>query len=322
MDPAPNLDRSTLLTLYYLLTEESVTRTALRLGHSQSAVSQVLRRLRRVTGDPLLVRHGRGMEITDHARGLLRHVQRALGDMERIAGPRSAFEPEQSSRAFRIATADYLDVFFHADLIARLRREAPQAQVEMFSLSQDFDYVRKLADGAVDVVIANWPEPPAHLHLGRLFESDIVCLMSRSHPGARSVLGWDDYLRLSHVAPTPKVLGEVNPVDYQLMKLGIRRKIRVWVPFFSLIPAIVARTDLVLTTSRQFVSSFEQALPLVIRPMPSKLPPVQFHLLWHERTHRSAECAWLREQIKSAADAIRLRRWAASNLITDISAGL
>ena len=317
-----NLDRNTLRTLYFLLTEKSVTRTALRLGHSQPAVSQMLRRLRKLTGDALLVRQGRGMELTDHARGLLRHVQRALEDMDRIVGGHTAFRPEVSARAFRIATADYLDVFFHADIIARVRREAPNVRVDVFSLSEDFDYLRKLADGSVDVVIANWPEPPPHLHLGRLFESEIVCVMSRDHPRAGEALTWESYLELAHISPTPKILGETNPVDYHLRAMGMRRNIHVRAPFFSLIPAIVSRTDLVLTTSRQFLSHFEAQLPIVIRPLPSRLPPVRFHLLWHERTHAQPECIWLREQIKAAADGLRMRRWADSRLITDITPDL
>jgi len=60
-------------------------------------------------------------------------------------------------------------------------------------------------------------------------------------------------------------------------------------------------------------------LPIVIRPLPSKLPPVRFHLLGHERTHARAECIWLREQIKAAADGLRMRRWADSKVITDIT---
>ena len=47
----PNCDAQLLRTLYTLLTECSVSRTAELLGQTQPAVSVALRRLRELTGD-------------------------------------------------------------------------------------------------------------------------------------------------------------------------------------------------------------------------------------------------------------------------------
>src|SRR5215213_4199750 len=54
-------DLNLLLTLDAVLTEGSVARAAQRLHLSPSAMSRALARLRKTTGDPLLVRAGRGL---------------------------------------------------------------------------------------------------------------------------------------------------------------------------------------------------------------------------------------------------------------------
>ncbi|WP_031321476.1 helix-turn-helix domain-containing protein, partial [Pseudomonas piscis] len=57
-------DLNLLLTLDVLLAEGSVARAAARLQLSPSAMSRALTRLRQATGDPLLVRAGRGLVPT------------------------------------------------------------------------------------------------------------------------------------------------------------------------------------------------------------------------------------------------------------------
>jgi len=296
-----NIDRNTLHTLYLLLTERNVTRTALILGVSQPAVSETLAKLRRVTGDPLLIRSGGKMELTDHAQGLLKYVQRVLGDLDLITSKRDEFDAARSRRTFRIATADNIDVNFHARLMARIRSRAPHARIEVFSLTQDFDYVRRLAERTVDIVIANWPEPPSHLHSKSLLESGIVCMMNKRHPAAKKPLTWEVYSGLAHLDITPRMLGEVSPIDHQLLKIGVHREIYAHYPFFTLIPLIVAGSDFVFTGSRRFLEHFEKTTPVVLRELPQRLTPIKFYQLWHERSHNSGELRWLRGQVAEVA---------------------
>jgi DNA-binding transcriptional LysR family regulator len=54
-------DLNLLVTLDALLAEGSVARAARRLRLRPSAMSRALARLRKATGDPLLVRAGRGL---------------------------------------------------------------------------------------------------------------------------------------------------------------------------------------------------------------------------------------------------------------------
>ena len=74
--------------LYTVISERSVSKAALRLATTQPAVSAQLKRLRDLTGDPLLVRSGHGMAPTDVALQLLEPAGAIL--REKVEGQRHA----------------------------------------------------------------------------------------------------------------------------------------------------------------------------------------------------------------------------------------
>ena len=297
--------------LHTLITERSVSRAALRLHSTQPAVSAQLKRLRQLTGDPLLVRAGNEMTPTETALRLVGPASNVLHEAERLFSPRtraSGFDAAGSDAMFRIAASDYLDPLFLPRLVAHLKRVAPGVRLELMPLSNDFDYRRHLATGDVDLVIGNWLQPPQELHLGRLFTDDIVCLVSDRHPVARgaSTRAWttEKYLACEHVAPMPLHPGAVGVLEEHLQALGLQRRIVVRASHFSLIPLMVAESLLVLTTGRLFCSRYVDTLPVRIVRCPVPLPPLTYYQLWHDLTHASGSMRWLREQVQGVARAL------------------
>jgi DNA-binding transcriptional LysR family regulator len=302
------IDLYLIRVLHTLITERSVSRAALRLHSTQPAVSAQLKRLRELTGDPLLVRAGNGMSATETARALLAPTTNLLHEAERLFSPRTrtqAFDAAHSTAMFRVAASDYLDPLFLPHLVAHIKRTAPGVRLELMPLTGEFDYRRHLATGDVDLVIGNWLEPPEELHLGKLFSDDIVCLVADDHPVARSAAGrgWtlEKYLACEHVAPTPLHPGARGVIDQHLEKLGVERDIVVRSAHFSLIPLMVADSLLVLTTGRLFCTRYIDSLPLKIVRCPVAFPPLTYYQLWHDLTHASSSMRWLREQVREVA---------------------
>jgi DNA-binding transcriptional LysR family regulator len=292
--------------LHTVIAERSVSRAALRLQATQPVVSAQLRRLRALTGDPLLVRSGAGLVPTDAALAMLAPAERLLQEADALFAPKARvapFAPSRSEITFRIAASDYLDPLFLPGLVARLKEAAPGVQVEMHPLSAAFDYRRKLAAGEVDLVIGNWLEPPEELHLGRLMSDEVVCLVAADHPAVRQPRGWtaQRYLDSEHVAPTALHMGGPGVIDEHLHAQGLQRRVVVHAAHFSLIPLMVARTRLVLTTGRQFCSRYVGAMPVAVVRCPVAFPPMAYYQLWHERTHAASAAKWLREQVRDVA---------------------
>jgi len=302
------IDLHLIRVLHTVIHERSVSRAAVRLASSQPAVSAQLRRLRRLTGDPLLVRAGQQMHPTETALQLLGPAERLLQEAEQLFGRhraqqrRAAFDPARAEGLFRVAASDYLDPLFLPRLVARLKREAPGMRLELLPLTQDYDYRRHLAAGDVDLVVGNWLEPPEELHLARLVSDEIVCLVAERHPHAGG-RGWtrERYLEQEHVAPMPLSPGAVGVIDEHLRQQGARRDIVVRSSHFSLIPLMVADSLLVLTTGRLFCSRYVGTLPVKIVRCPVGFPPLTYYQLWHDLTHAAPSQRWLREQVRDVA---------------------
>ena len=77
------IDLNLLVALDALLSERSVTRAAQRVGLSQPGMSNALARLRRLFGDPLLVRRGAALVPTARAEALAGPVREALALIQR-----------------------------------------------------------------------------------------------------------------------------------------------------------------------------------------------------------------------------------------------
>lgn len=295
------IDLHLIRVLHTVLIERSVSRAALRLGAQQPAVSASLRRLRELTGDDLLVRGGGAMRPTAYALGLIEPAGAILREAERLFADGREFDPATTAHGFRLAAADYLDPRFLPRVVAETRRLAPASRLEIRSLSAEFDYVRHLRDGEVDLVIGNWLEPPASLHLGELLVDEIVCLVSRRHPAARRGFTLEQYLAAEHVAPTAWHAGSPGVIDQHLGRAGLSRDIAVRCPHFGALPRMVADTLLVLTTGRLFCSRWVGQLPVAIVPCPAPFPPLRYYQLWHDRSRRSAPDRWLRALVQSVA---------------------
>lgn len=300
-----NIDLHLVKVLHTVISERSVSRAALRLQTTQPLVSAQLKRLRELTGDALLVRSGQALVPTDVALSMLAPAERLLREAEALFAPRqrAAFDAAHSQVMLRIAASDYLDPMFLPGVVERVKTAAPLVQLEMHPLSAEFDYRRKLAAGEVDLVIGNWLRPPEELHLGRLIDDEVVCLVAADHPAARSPRSWtlDRYLQAEHVAPIALHVGAPGVIDQHLAAQGLQRNIVVRAAHFGLLPLMVARSWLVLTTGRLFCSRYVEAMNLRIVRCPAPFPPLSYYMLWHERSHAASAQRWLREQVRDVA---------------------
>jgi DNA-binding transcriptional LysR family regulator len=270
------IDLHLIRVLLTLISERSVSRAAVQLQSTQPAVSAQLKRLRELTGDPLLVRSGNGMTATAAALQLVAPAATVLHQAELVfsGGTRNkTFDPATSNVMFRAATSDYLDPYFVPHLVSRLKRLAPGVRLELEPLTNHYDYRRSLAKGEVDLVIGNWLEPPAELHLGPLFTDKVVCLVAREHPlsDAKAAKEWtiEQYLADEHVAPMPLHPGAIGIIDEHLSARGLNRN--------------------------------ERTLAVKIVQCPVPFPPLIYYQLWHDLTHRSPQMQWFREQVRTVA---------------------
>lgn len=297
------MDTRHLRILAQILQERSISKAAQKLRMSQPAVSTALKELRTVLNDQLVIVSGKKLILTERAEHLSERVYEVLRTLESL-GDHQIFDASKFSQSFRIASPDNLSPIFLTKLFGVLQRQAPGAQFEFNSFWPDINPLQALEGGRYDVVLGNWSELPEKLRCSALYEDDMVCLLRKGHPLTQKPMTAKDYLSAGHIAPNYYSVGKRGVVDSFLMAHRLKRKVVVQVPFFNHAPYALLETDLIFTVNRRLAQHFVTYLPLSIVPSPLPFPKITYNQLWHERTHKSPSCIWLRQQIQQLGESI------------------
>ena len=170
------VDLNLLVAFDALMDERSVTRAAARLSLSQPGMSNTLARLRKLFGDPLLVRDGFTLVPTPRADALRQPVRDALAIIRAALDQRTGFDPAADRATWTVSCSDYSLLMLIGPLVRRLAAAAPGVTIRVLPRSPD--PVGLLREGAADLVIE--PEeimPDAQLGSQRLF-TDRGCAAS------------------------------------------------------------------------------------------------------------------------------------------------
>jgi DNA-binding transcriptional LysR family regulator len=296
------LDMQQLRLLHLLLTRSSVSAVADSMGVSQPAISLRLARLRAIFGDPLMVRSGAGLVPTDRGRALIEPLSLVLDGLARLSEKAGPFDPGRSERHLSISIPNYMGAFLMPALAGRLSAEAPQMQLTLQTIVPGRNYDRSLADGEIDLLVSNWPEVHPALRSVALPQDRLVCILARDHPlAATPGLTMAQYLRAGHISPSRWDDWRFSPVDAQLIRMKLRRHVRIVAPNYTLLPHLIASTGLIFTTGARFSDFALSIADLVIVDAPPEFEPLQFRMLWHERSQTDEAHAWVREVLRKIA---------------------
>jgi len=289
-------DLNLLITLDVLLTEGSVTRAAQRLRLSPSAMSRALARLRETTGDPLLVRAGRGLVPTPRALELRDRVSQLVQDAEAVLRPVEQLDPKRLVRTFTIRTSDGFVETFGPDLLARISEEAPG--VRLLFVNKPNKDSTPLRDGTVDMetgVIGKSMAPEVRTQA--LFRDRFVGVVRLEHPLSQGKITPARYAAGRHIGVSRRGLDKgPTAIDDALSALGLEREIVTLVGGFSTALALVRACDLIASVPERHTTSLRTGLHSF--PLPVSIPPITVSLFWHPRLDADPAHRWLRGCIR------------------------
>ena len=294
-------DFNLLVTLDVLLAEGSVVRAARRLGLSPSAMSRALARLRETTGDPLLVRAGRGLVPTPRALELRERVNRLVQDAEAVLRPAEEPDLTRLVRTFTLRTSEGFVENFGPDLIARVGEEAPGVRLR-FVQKPDKDSA-PLRDGTVDLetgVVESTTGP--ELRAQALFRDRLVGVVRMEHPLSRRKITPSRYASGWHISVLREGLDR-GPVDDALDALGLEREIGTVVGGFSTAVGLARASDLIASVPERHTAN--QRAGMHSFTLPVAVPDFTVSLLWHPRLDADPAHRWLRDHVRETCAAIR-----------------
>ncbi|MGR9246225.1 LysR family transcriptional regulator [Rhizobium leguminosarum] len=299
-------DLNLLVTLDVLLAEGSVARAAQRLRLSPSAMSRALARLRETTGDPLLVRAGRGLVPTPRALELRERVGRIVEDAQAVLRPAEALDLDGLVRTFTLRTSEGFAESFGPDLIARLGRQAPGVRLR-FVQKPDKDSA-PLRDGTVDLetgVVSGTTGPEVRAQA--LFRDRFIGVVRLGHPLCEREMTPSFYAGGQHIYVSRRGLDK-GPIDDALTALGLERQIATIVSGFSTALALARASDLIASVPERHTEALRAGMHSF--PLPVLTPEITVSLLWHPRMDADPAHRWLRGCVRDAcAELIEAPRW-------------
>lgn len=292
-----NFDMNLLLVFHTIMEERSVTRAGNRLGRTQSAVSNALRRLRKELDDPLFIRTRDGLAPTPTAERIATGIAEILEKSAAIMRKQPAFDPATSRRSVAVGGPDRLSLPVMQPLVKRMLKEAPEISVSVQTADREYA-VELLENETIDIAVGWFDKLPGHFRTSDLFQEDLVCLVSTSHALASAAhpVSLDEVLACKHVVVTSG--GRKRAAfDAMLERLGLRRQARVTLSNFALVPVLLRETDLVGVFTRRTAQHYADTFGLAVVPMPPDFAPLAHQIVWHARLDNDAMYQWVRELI-------------------------
>lgn len=287
-------DLNLLVTLDVLLSEGNVARAAKRMRLSPSAMSRALARLRETTGDPLLVRAGRGLVPTPRAVELREKVGQLVQDSEAVLRPAETPDLERLVRTFTMRTSEGFVETFGPALIARVGEDAPGVRLRFVpKVDKESGLLR---DGSVDLetgVVGNMIGPEVRAQA--LFRDRFIGVVRTGHALSEGEVTLARYAAGRHVSVSRRGV-EQGPVDEALRPFGVEREIATIVGGFATALALARASDLIATVPERHTEGLRAGMHSFALPVP--IPEITVSLLWHPRMHADPAHRWLRERVR------------------------
>jgi DNA-binding transcriptional LysR family regulator len=294
-----DLDLNLLRVLAMVLQERSATAAAQRLHVTQSAVSNSLARLRRLFGDPLFTRSGKGLVPTPLGSSIMPGLMQALAQMQEVVSTHLTFDPGSSRRRFTLACTDAHHFHDVPALAEALARQLPKAELHI--VSPDFmESSDGLRSGSVDAALMPHPAVPPGQPYAELYEEGFAFVVRKGNPHVRASLSVQQFNAQRHIDTL--IVQARGGIGHKLAGemfagLGLVRDVALSVPSFSAAGLAAARSDFVAGLPARLAEILCTLLPL--RQVAVPLPAVAFPmcLTWHMRADADPGARYFRQVV-------------------------
>jgi len=282
-----------LLTVFdAVMQEQNITRAAHNLGMSQPAVSNAVARLKVMFNDELFIRQGRGIQPTQRACQLSGPIRQAL-QLIRNELPGSVFQPESSTRLFKLAICSPCDIRFAPKIMEKVHQKAPNVQLH---LNAEFDRLlsERMRYQEIDFVIDYARFDEQGFSSTEIFKDELVAIVSKIHPRIQDSVTIDQLHNEKH-AKLSKVHGQRSFSELAYRELDC-------LPAYegaslSNLLYVVGQSELVAIVPRWIAENEANSDQLQILDFPFANKEISGFLSWHESSEKDKGHIWLRDQL-------------------------
>lgn len=290
-----------MIRVFLLIYETgSVTTASQKLFISQPSVSYTLRKLRDHFSDPLFNRRGHHLEPTPLAQTLYPKLRRLVGSLDDVMTGLTNFDPQTSTRNFRLRLTDVGVDGLLAPTMRAVRGMAPHVTLAVESLNLS-TLVEELRAGAADAAICTSRLDDPDVTRDVLFEQEYVGLCASAHPRISNEPTLKEYEGEQHLAVATST-GHTS-LDIRARELGIQRQVVAVIPTFSSLPNLLEGSDLISYAPRTVARRFANRYAVRIFKLPFDVPVTEVAMYTLKRELPAADVDWLRTVIQERINA-------------------
>lgn len=294
------VDLNLLVVFQALMQEGSVTRTAVKLNLSQSAVSAALARLRTLFGDPLFERSRAGMLPTPRALDISARLGPTLTSIAEVIYEEPEFDPMQTSRIIHLAMSDDLELVLASKLAQRKLVEGWSVEFAIHQTNSTL-WRDSVESERNDITLTMTPgQQSASFQSEPLFSSGYVCLFNPRLLQLSDPISFEEYALVDHVRVSYDV--QRGWVDNLLAARGYKRKTLCSISHFSGLPAIISSMPVVATIPEHAAEVLADMVDLARSPVPLHAPRFTFSAIWSVRNDGTPENVWIRKVLRELVE--------------------
>jgi LysR family transcriptional regulator, transcriptional activator for leuABCD operon len=283
--------------------EQSLSRAAVRLAMTQSAVSHAVTRLRTLFRDELFVRQARGVLPTPTAELIYAKVRGGLELVREAVDELQGFDPKTSMRRFFVAIPHPLGPMIALRLRERLANVAPKVEVVTSTRSRPIDLDRALREGRTDAAV-DWLVPRGEQYkIKVLFDDSLILVARDGHPALRRPVTAKILSEGQFVSLRPRIEG-VHPSpgirEWRQLKPDVALEVSEILEIFL----VASQSDLFGLVPRSMEKVALNMFGLRALRDPTRAAPVPIMLIWHASRDSDPAQAFLRKELGAVATSI------------------
>lgn len=297
------IDLNLLISLKVLLEERHVSRAAERLYITQPAMSKTLSRLRSVFDDDLFTRSSGGMQPTPRALALNDELEQILGSIGNLLSP-AEFDPKVFHGEITLALSEYIGVVLLPRLVQRVSAQAPHLHIR--AITRVENQLEELSSGNLDFAIhikkQRYDENYRVVHLGGTAP---VILVGAGHPLCSAPVTLQALRRYPMIRLYVSDLEQLDMSGSAEALLPVLDSEMGTLEISHLLTALetLRCTDFFMPAPAYILQNSNATTGITALPAPSESQqPINYSLVAHRRTERSAVHRWLWQEINDTID--------------------
>jgi DNA-binding transcriptional LysR family regulator len=297
------IDLNLLVAFEALYLERSVTGAAQRIHIGQPAMSAALGRLRSLFADDLFIRVGREMKPTAKADAIAPQLLDALKIIRATLVELQPFNPDSAQKVFTIATSDYLANSLLPRILEILKTQAPQINLRLVTVEKE-SFVDLIENGEIEIAIGTFTNLPTYILQKKLFFEHFVGICRLGHPAIHNgTVSLDQFVAFPHALFTLR-RDATGTIDESLAERGLQRRIALTVPYWFVLPRVIAASDLIAAIPSCLQNHFTHHYSLQSFEIPLKLSSWHISMVWSKLKDRDSANLWLRQTIQQISQEI------------------